>query len=87
MADDYAKLLNPAQATTEAEFEAIWERLKAPLRKQTQPTEGKEQIRVPRVGTLTQRSSVANRRKMEALLETPPPPPPRRRDAAQKAMI
>jgi len=32
------------------------------------------------VGTIVQRSAALNRRKLQALLETPPRPPPRRRD-------
>jgi len=34
--------------------------------------------RVPKVGTLIQRSTTTNARKLQALMETPPPPPRRR---------
>jgi len=75
-----ATLLDPAKAATEAEFEELWEQClrEAPpgkilaIRKTGRTT-------APRVGTITERSSAANQRKITALMATPPPPPPRRR--------
>jgi len=78
MEEAFATLLDPAKATTEAEFEAAWEEclLQAPAEKPL--TIRPRARRVPRVGTTTERSSASNQRKLEALMKTPPPPPPRR---------
>jgi len=78
-------------ATTDDEFEALWNRLlqprpNSPTKQPIPPlrTLTVEQVKikrprcVPKVGTIIQRSSAANERKLLALMETPPPPPPRR---------
>jgi len=79
MEEALATLLDPAKATTEAEFKAAWERClqQAPKTKPLTIREARR-TKAPRVGTVTERSSVANQRKREALMETPPPPTPRR---------
>jgi len=91
MDQDYELLLNPERATTDAEFEATWERLlnAPPLKGDTKPS-NKESRRlgvrrtIPRVGTIVQRSSHTTQRKLKALLEAPPPPPPRRRGTTKQ---
>jgi len=69
--------LDPEQATTDDEFEKTWERF--PPRSQSRPIK----VRVPRVGIIVQRSAAVNRRKLQALLQTPSPPSPRRREPAR----
>jgi len=65
--EDLSKLLDPTQATTDAEFEEAWERCLRP-----------KQARVPRVGTVTERSS-NKPSKIEPLLQAPPRPPPHKK--------
>jgi len=88
MADDLPTLLDSAKATTEAEFEAAWERClqQAPKKRPLAIREARR-MKIPRVGTVTQRSSAVNQRKIKALMETPPSPPPRRRDRSRKPLL
>jgi len=69
MTDDYVKLLDPTQVATEAEFEAIWERLLQAPPEKKRSSEKEKRVRISRVGTLTQRSSAVNQRKIRALME------------------
>jgi len=74
--EDLAKLIDPAQSSTEAEFAATWERYIGGPKRRALSLETRK-AKVPRVGTVVQRSSANNQRKLEALMETPPPPPTR----------
>jgi len=78
-------LLDPARATTDREFEAMWGQYvrEAPDEKVLTIRET-GRTKAPHRGTSTERSSVANQRKITALMETPPPPPPRRRIPVRK---
>jgi len=74
--EDFSRILDPTQVTTDAEFEEAWEQYlrqapgQKPLTLRSRPT------KVPRVGTTTERSS--NRpKKIEALMQVPPRLPPR----------
>jgi len=98
-----AALINPVEATTDAEFESLWTRLlgtperpravlalrerdrsgQTPPAARPSPTENagkasaRTRTRPPRVGTIIQRSSATNARKLRGLLQVPPRPPPR----------
>jgi len=83
MEDEIQILLDPVRSATEAEFEATWARLLQGPARNNGParTEGQSsRSKVPRVGTIIQRSTSRNERKLKALMEPPPPPPPRRRN-------
>jgi len=73
----------------DSEFEALWSRLLEPRQntgttsagsEPKPPSQGSTTIRpnvkkrIPRVGTIVQRSSAANSRKLYVLMETPPSP-------------
>jgi len=85
MDEALSALLDPAKATTDREFEAMWERCvqEAPAEK-VLTVQGTRKAKAPRVGTVTERSTSANQRKIAALMVTPPPPPPRHRTSAPK---
>jgi len=81
--EDISKLLDPTQATTDAEFEEAWERCLRRAPGQEPPTLRPRRAKVPRRGTSVERSS--NRpSKIEALLQAPPRLPPRQRTSHVK---
>jgi len=105
-----ATLINPVEATTDAEFESLWTRLlgapgrprailalqerdrsgqtppaaRPPPTGNTDKRNARARARPPRVGTIVQRSSATNARKLQALLTVPPRPPPRPRATAAR---
>jgi len=88
MEEALSALLDPAKATTDHEFEAMWKQCvrEAPTEK-VLTVQGTRRIKAPRVGTVTERSTSANQRKIAALMKTPPPPPPRHRTPAPKPRV
>jgi len=83
MDEAMSALLDPARATTDREFEDMWDRCvrETPAKKILTVRENRR-TKVPRAGTITERSTAVNQRKLTALMETPPPPPPRHRTPA-----
>jgi len=80
MTDDLTTLLDPGKVTTEAEFKAAWERCLQPS-PATKPSVIRRKATTPRVGTIIERSSGANERKIQEIMKVPPRPPHRHQRA------
>jgi len=82
MADDFTRLLDPAQATTDAEFEAAWGTVPPASIQEKAVGHPRKEDKNSRVGIITERSSVSNQRKTRIATNsatassTPPGPAP-----------